>query len=132
MVLKNAIKFELIFNDMKVDANFKPSEKKNGQQVLGDNRWQDTVTRTSINWCNGLFIRSFDHLAKWSIWNVIGPFVEGLAGGRQERAEGPWEEQTVSGTKQASRRPRHKNRPLTAAALPLLFSTRLFGPVSAN
>lgn len=79
--MKNAIKFELIFND----ANVKRSEKKNSQQVLGGNRWQDTVTRTSINWCNGLFIRSFDHLAKWSIWNVIGPFVEGLAGDKKGR-----------------------------------------------
>lgn len=48
MVLKYDIKLRF-FNDTKVDANVKPSEKKKSQQVLGDNRWQDTETRTSIN-----------------------------------------------------------------------------------
>lgn len=43
MVLKNYIKFVRFFNDTKVDVNVKPSEKKNSQQVLGDNRWQERL-----------------------------------------------------------------------------------------
>lgn len=43
MLLKNDIKFVRFFNDTKVDANVKPSEKKNSQQVLGDNRWQERL-----------------------------------------------------------------------------------------